>query len=133
MALSGAERLYVFEILDVPPNATGFELWGTLGESNAVQSFAFTTAKDAVDALIALLTADQETIVKALVEEWIKVRTSEVELNRAEEVEGVVQDAAAKRRNIRDRLQVHIPIYREGELVRRHGQFGGYGNQIMRG
>ena len=135
MALTADQTNKVFEILDIPPNTTVFELWGSLGEQSAVQNFAFRTASEAVTALIALLDTDQETIVSGLILEWDEVRTSEIELKEAEGAKGVVTSGAGKRRLIRDRLQLYVPLYREGEMDQRHG-WGNYAqssNQIVRG
>ena len=129
--LSAEQRLYVFEILDVPPNGVGIELTGTLGIANAVESESFGTPTAAIDSLIALLSAEQESIIGGLVDEWKLVRTSEVLLERAEDVEGIVQSSEAKRDLIRRQLLVHIPVYRDGELVERHAR--GPRNLIMRG
>ena len=132
MALTAAERLSCFEILDLPPGTTGWELWGVLGEAGAVPGVGWTSPVAALDDLITALSADAEVKVQALVVQWDLVSTSEVQLTKAESVEGVVRDAAAKRVNIRKLLQVYLPLYREGEVAARQAEFQG-GNQILRG
>jgi hypothetical protein len=135
VSLSASERLSVFEILDFPPGVTVVEMWGELGRSNAVEQYAFTSPVSAIDGRIAALTAEMETRVRELIAEWKLVATSEVRLDRAEDVEGIVQDAEAKRALVRKRLQVYVPVYLEDEILARHGNMarGAAGNRIMRG
>lgn len=132
MALTGAERLSVFEILDFVPGGAATEMWGILGRTQAVQSFAFTTPAQAIDAYITALDVDSEAAVRELIGEWALVRTSELMLSTAEAVKGVVKDSQAKRGLIRERLQVYIPIYREGEIELRHGA-PRLGQMVLRG
>lgn len=133
MALTGRERGLVFEILDFPPGATVVEMWGELGRSQAVQQNSFSSPVAAVDGRIAALDSDGETRVRELLAEWLEVATSEVRFDRAEDIEGVVKDAATKRKLIRERLQVYIPVYLEHELQARFGMRAQGANRIMRG
>lgn len=129
--LTAEQRLYVFEILDLPPGGVGVEITGTLGIASAVERESFGTPAAAVDEMIALLTIEQEAIVGRLIEEWQLVRTSEVMLDKAEDVEGVVVSHAQKRELIRRALLVHVPVYRDGELVERHAR-GTPTNRLLR-
>lgn len=134
MALSAPDRLTVFEIFDVPPVVTAVEMWGNLGSDQAVEQYAFTSPVAAIDGRIAALTADMETRVRELLVEWRVVATSELRLDKADEIEGQVRDAAQKRRLILHRLQVYIPVFLEGELESRYRERqGGGGNRILRG
>lgn len=135
MALTNAERGFVFEILDFPPGATAVEMWGEFGRSFAVQQYTFSSPASAIDGRIAALDADGEVRVRELIDEWKLVSTSEVMLDKAEDVTGVVQDSAQKRALIRRRLQVYVPVYLEDEIRARHGHRarGIAGNQIARG
>lgn len=133
MALTGGERGLVFEILDFPPGATVVEMWGELGRQQAVQQNTFRSPVDAVDARIAALDSDGETRVRELLAEWRKVSTGERKITQAEDVQGVVQDDAAKRMLIRHRLQVYIPVYLERELQARFSDRAMGGHRIMRG
>jgi hypothetical protein len=131
VALTAEQRLYVFEILDLPPGGVGIEITGTLGHASAYERESFGTPTSAVDELLALLTAEQEAIVSDLVDQWKLVRTSEVMLHTAEDVEGVVVSHAQKRDLIKRALLVHVPVYREGELVERHAR-GTPSNRLLR-
>lgn len=130
MALTGEERLIVFEILDLIPGGQATEFWGELGRSQAVQNYSFRSPAEAVDFHIAALTADAETRVRELLDQWSEVSTDESSLKVAEEIEGVVADSEARRGLIRKRLQVYIPVFLEGEIRQRHGNRG---NLLMRG
>jgi hypothetical protein len=133
VALTESERLMVFEIFGFPPNHEVIEMWGPVGRANAVQKYSFRSPSEAVDTLIGYLTTDQEAVVSGLVVEWVEVRTSEIELKKAETVSGVVSSASTKRMLIRTRLQVHIPLYLDGELDRIQQNRGGRGGSFARG
>lgn len=136
MAFSADERLAIFEALELPPNASGWELWGVLGEANTVQHFQWTSPRDALDAAIALVegaadAAAQEARVRTLLAEWEEVRTDVLELRSAEDVAGVVTSPSAKRELIKRRLLGYFPVYREGEAASMHGSYGA--TNVLRG
>ena len=135
MALTGRERGLVFEILDFPPGAPVVEMWGEFGRSQAVQQNTFRSATDAIDGRILALDVDGETRVREFLAEWVKIATDERRIEEAEDVSGVVSDSKEKRRLIRKRLQVYIPVYLEDEIKARHTVTArGYGgNMSLRG
>lgn len=133
MALTDGERLSVFEIMDFPPNANVVVMWGLLGSDEAVQQYSFRSPSEAIDTLIGQLTSAMEVKVRQIIATHDPIVTSERRVDEAEDVRGVVEDHAERRKLNRRRLQVYIPVYLQGELEMRHAEQQMGGNRIMRG
>jgi len=117
VALSGAEKHLVYEVLGVPNATSVLNVNADYGTGSRFQNFAVTTAKTEIDAILDALDVDLETRLRALLEEWSKVSTSATRIKANTANEGVEIDPRRVRKLIRERITKIVPVLVESQAT----------------
>lgn len=127
MPLSQAEKHLVYEALGIPNATSVVNVNSDFGTGSRFQSFAVTTAKTSVDAILdALETAetggDLEAAAKiarlqVLLVQWEKVAISATNLSPQATNQGVSRRPAHIRRLVRTRIQRVVPVFLEQDFT----------------
>ncbi len=110
MALSGAEKHLVYEVLGIPNATSVLNVNADYGTGSRFENFAVTTAKTEIDAILDALGADLEARLRTLLTEWSSVSTSATKLRANNANQGVERDPAKIRRLIRERVTKIVPV-----------------------
>jgi hypothetical protein len=116
MAFTASEERQIFECLGYTYTTTVYRIqqhaFG-VGLGEIVQ----TTARDAYNAVVALLTADDETRVRAHLTEYATIiyDTGDIKAGGVEGASGLEYSPERARNRIRRLIQYYIPLYRIGE------------------
>jgi len=115
MALTDAETHQVYEILGVPEADSVLNLNADYGTGSRFENFAITTAKTAIDAILAGLSAALEARLRELLVQWSTVSTSATRLRANTANQGVERDPRNIRNLIRARVKTIVPVLIEAQ------------------
>ncbi len=141
MPLTGHQKVILSEILDIPDTARLVVLDAYYGAGRTTMSPAITSAIAELDTELALLNADQVTRVAALIAEYEEIATdpTSIEEGGAQSASGLRMSAENQRALIRDRVLIHVPVFRQkywqlkAMMGVSTGATGGTSQPIMRG
>lgn len=117
--LTQAQKLYLFEILEVPYSSSMHEL---VGRDNLVtKEFGADTVQSAklqIESWLDTLDTDTETVLKTYIDAWssLGLQTTLID-GGVGGVQGVGFDPDRKRRLIREKVKVIVPFYRAHDAI----------------
>ena len=127
MALTTAQQISLFQILDVP-YGTSYNTLDGMGSLTAQTDINIATAQayTVILAAVAALESDVETVLTALITEWdaIGLNSGRIESGGVGDLAGASFDWDRKRQLIRERVQVILPFYRWHEVLARRSATG---------
>ena len=137
MALTVAQKISIFQILDVP-YSTSYNTLDGMGSlsaqtdmSGASQSAAYT----AIVAYLATLDSSTETVLAALITEWDAIGSNSIKIENGSlgSLTGVFFNYDTKKANIEARVKSIVPFYKYHEVLeRKMGTSQGVNITVMR-
>ena len=131
MALSDAEKMSLFEILEVP-YATEYHTadgMGTLSAQTDVSGASQGSAKTAIESYLTDdLSSAAETRLQTYIARWDTLSTKHVRMNGGAvgQIGGVERDPEDEREEIRKRVKLLVPFYKFHEVLAKRRGGGGH-------
>lgn len=91
-------------------------------------------AKSTITTYLGTLTSDDETKITALVTEWdsISLNSGQIDAGGVTDVQGLSFSWDAKRKLIKERMQIYVPFFRYHEVLARENKSGGMFIPVVR-
>lgn len=126
MALTTAQEIALFQVLEVPYSATKYTPIDAEGMAMQEYTIADTSyqAYSLITTFVASLSTDAETALVALLTCWINlgVRTTAIVDGSVGNITGINSDPSLDRQEIQRQVRVIVPFYRVHEQIRHDRQ-----------
>jgi len=126
MALSTAETITLFQVLDTPyaTEFTTLDGMGATGHTATISGATAGQAKTMITTYLATLASDVEDELQTLLASWTTVKSNAVRIENGSlgSLTGIWYNSDNKRTLIEDRIKIIVPYYKQAEVLARYAQ-----------